>query len=202
MPYMRTQSYILAATVVALVLGAVGYAVMTPAQPVPPQTPPDEVVVTSFEECATQAGNVTFESDPRVCRTKNGQSFTEIITTPPPPPLPPAGTVSDVSDLIVVDAPSPNATITSPLLVKGKARGTWYFEASFPLELIDANGKQLVMMPVHADGDWMTENFVPFSGTLTWATSTTPTGTLIFHRDNPSGLPEHDKEIRVPVILQ
>ena len=108
----------------------------------------------------------------------------------------------DMNDLIVVDTPLPNTAIKSPLQIKGKARGTWYFEASFPVELIDANGKQLVIMPIQADGEWMTEDFVPFSAILTWGTSTTPTGTLIFHRDNPSGLPEHDKEIRIPVLLQ
>jgi hypothetical protein len=143
---------------------------------------------------------VTFESNPRVCRTKDGQSCTEVVATPPPPTTP-AESTTPVSDLILVDVPLPNTAIKSPLQIKGKARGTWYFEASFPVELLDANGTQLVIMPVQADGDWMTENFVPFSGTLTWATSTTPTGTLIFHRDNPSGLPEHDKELRIPVLL-
>ena len=196
---MRMQSYIFAATVIALVLGAISYAVMAPKELVPTQTPPNEVpIVASFEECA-QGGNPIMESYPRQCRTKDGQSFTETITTTPP--APPVANMSDVGDLIVVDEPRPNATVTSPLLIKGSARGTWYFEASFPLELIDANGKQLVVTPIQAGGDWMTENFVPFSGTLTWATSTTPTGTLIFHKDNPSGLPEHDKELRIPVLF-
>jgi hypothetical protein len=147
-----------------------------------------------------EAGNPIMESYPRQCRSKDGQNFTEVIATPPA--LPPSAETPDMNDFIVVDAPLPHDAINSPLLIIGKARGTWYFEASFPVELLDANGKQLAIMPIQADGEWMTEDFVPFSTTLTWGTSTTPTGTLIFHRDNPSGLPEHDKELRVPVILQ
>jgi spore germination protein GerM len=50
-----------------------------------------------------------------------------------------------------------------------------------------------------AQGDWMTTNFVPFSSTLTFSTPTTPTGILVLQKDNPSGLPENDAEIRIPV---
>lgn len=197
--HMRTQSYIFAAVIILLILSGVGYAVTMSVQRPSLPTQTTETAITSFEECLA-AGNPVMESYPRQCSTKDGKSFTEVIAVPPAPP--PATVAADMSDLIVVDTPLPNTTITSPLQIKGKARGTWYFEASFPLELIDANGTQLVIIPVQADGEWMTEDFVPFSATLSWPTSTTPTGTLIFHRDNPSGLPEHDKEIRVPVLLQ
>lgn len=196
---MRVQSYILAAAVIILVLAGIGYAVMMPLPQPPPETPLNEVPITSFETCV-QAGNPVMESYPRQCRTEDGQNFTEVIA--PPPPAPPTAVMPDISDLIVVDSLLSNTAIKSPLHISGKARGTWYFEASFPLELVDANGTQLVIMPVQASGEWMTEDFVPFSATLSWPTSTTPTGTLIFHRDNPSGLPEHDKELRIPVIFE
>lgn len=103
------------------------------------------------------------------------------------------------ADLIRVDAPVVNATVGSPLVVAGSARGTWYFEASFPVRLLDANGKELVIAPAQAQGEWMTENFVSFASTLTFETPTTKTGTLILKNDNPSGLPENDKEVRIPV---
>jgi len=44
--------------------------------------------------------------------------------------------IKSKSDLIVVDEPRPLSVITSPLTVRGQARGTWYFEASFPLDLL------------------------------------------------------------------
>lgn len=51
-----------------------------------------------------------------------------------------AETANSVSGMIQVDAPVANATITSPLTITGKARGGWYFEASFPVELKNAGG--------------------------------------------------------------
>jgi hypothetical protein len=77
----------------------------------------------------------------------------------------------------------------------------WYFEASFPIRLVDANGNMIARTHAEAQGEWMTENFVPFTSTLTWATSTGGAGTIIFMRDNPSGLPENDAQIEIPVTL-
>ena len=45
----------------------------------------------------------------------------------------------------------------------------------------------------------MTENFVPFEGTLTFTAPTSGKGTLVLEKDNPSGLPEHADELRMPV---
>lgn len=109
---------------------------------------------------------------------------------------------TETTDLIVVTAPTPYATATSPLALTGKARGMWYFEASFPIELRDSAGTVLASSVATATGEWMTEEFVPFTSTLTWATTTATSGVLVFKRDNPSGLPEHDKTLEVPVLLQ
>lgn len=104
------------------------------------------------------------------------------------------------SDLIRVVSPTRNALVKSPLIVQGEARGVWYFEASFPVILIGPGGKELAHVPATAKGEWMTENFVPFEGTLTFAApSPGSVGMLVFKKDNPSGLPEHDDFIEIPV---
>lgn len=103
------------------------------------------------------------------------------------------------SDPINLSTLKPNQTIASPLLIKGEARGNWYFEASFPVYLFDGNGTELAVAPAQAQGDWMTTNFVPFEVTLNFITPATPTGTLVLKKDNPSGLPEHDASISIPV---
>jgi hypothetical protein len=103
------------------------------------------------------------------------------------------------ADLIHVTQPQQNAVVKSPLTVSGEARGTWYFEASFPVILVGANGDTLAVKPAQAQGEWMTENFVPFTVTLDFTAPATPEGTLILKKDNPSGLPEHDRELRIPV---
>ncbi len=108
-------------------------------------------------------------------------------------------TPSSLADKIVVTTPTANALIASPVVVTGKARGTWYFEASFPVKVLDANGKVLGVVPAQAQGEWMTTEFVPFTVSVPFATSTTATGTLVLQKDNPSGLPEFDAELRIPV---
>lgn len=141
-------------------------------------------VITNFDECAA-AGNPIMESFPRKCMA-NGTTFTEV-----PCYL--------REDKIRVDAPLPNSQVLSPLKATGEARGCWYFEASFPVRLLDANGKELVAMPATAQGEWMTADFVPFEVTLEFDKPKTATGILRFERDNPSGLPEHDASVEIPV---
>lgn len=102
-------------------------------------------------------------------------------------------------DLIRVDARFASTTFTSPMTVTGTARGGWYFEASFPVELRDANNSLLASSVAQAQGDWMTTNYVPFTTTLTFGTPTTATGTLILKKDNPSGMPQNDNQLVIPV---
>lgn len=104
-----------------------------------------------------------------------------------------------VNPLIHVSSPTPNQIITSPFTVKGEARGAWFFEGSFPVELQDADGKVLNKGPATAQGEWMTEKFVSFSYKLTFDKPKTATGKLIFHKDNPSGLSENEDQIEMPV---
>lgn len=112
-----------------------------------------------------------------------------------------SATPRPITDLILVSTPKSNDLVdpSKPLLIEGTARGNWYFEASFPVKLIDANGNILSQDSIQTDGDWMTENFVPFKKTLQFAPPSTLTGTLILERDNPSGLPENDMELRIPL---
>lgn len=104
-------------------------------------------------------------------------------------------------DLVYVEGPLPGTKITSPLVVTGRARGNWYFEASFPVKLLDGNGNQIAIAPAQAQGDWMTVDYVPFSVTLTFAQPVTATGTLILQKDNPSGEPQFDDLVSIPVTF-
>jgi hypothetical protein len=115
----------------------------------------------------------------------------------PPPAAPPAP--ASIPDRIELRAPLPDAIVQSPLVIEGRARGNWFFEASFPVYLLSAEGDTLAVRPAQAAGEWMTEAFVPFKVTLAFTPPASATGTLVLARDNPSGLPEHAAELRVPV---
>lgn len=111
----------------------------------------------------------------------------------------PTPTAAAQDAMIRVTSPKPDELVRSPLRVEGEARGNWYFEASFPVKLVDAAGKVLAMGAAQAQGDWMTTEFVPFKIDLAFTAPTTPTGTLILEKDNPSGLPQYDDSRRIPV---
>lgn len=148
-------------------------------------------VVTNFEECVA-AGNTVMESYPRQCR-HGEQTFVENI-----------GNELDKANLIRISSPRPNQGISSPLTITGEARGNWFFEASFPVTLEDANGRTIAQGIATAQSDWMTTEFVPYEATLTFALNTVAKnskGALVLHKDNPSGLPEHDDMLQVPVVF-
>jgi len=104
---------------------------------------------------------------------------------------------------IKVDLPKENQEVKSPIKISGQAKGVWFFEGSFPVELMDTDGNILATSFATSSEDWMTENFIPFSAILefTKATSTKHV-LLVLKKDNPSGLPEHDDSISIPLILK
>ncbi|MCC7500504.1 hypothetical protein IT396_01735 [Candidatus Nomurabacteria bacterium] len=115
----------------------------------------------------------------------------------------PTATPASKDDLIRVTSPLPEGAISSPLVVSGEARGNWYFEASFPIELRNAAGAMIAQGYAQAEGEWMTTEYVPFTSVpLTFTTQPSgSTGTLILRKDNPSGLPEHDNSLEIPVTF-
>ncbi|MDO8241068.1 MAG: DUF333 domain-containing protein [Candidatus Moranbacteria bacterium] len=105
---------------------------------------------------------------------------------------------------IAVEFPLVNAEISSPIYVSGRARGTWFFEGSFPVEVYDSNNKLLgsstiSFAPKSADDTWMTENFVNFSGSVKFSQPTTASGYLLLKKDNPSGNSATDEALRLNV---
>lgn len=116
--------------------------------------------------------------------------------------LPPKVTyVNANEDMIRVIAPHPGESVDGTFTVLGQARGNWYFEANFPVEVVGENGARLVQVPVPAQGDWMTTEFVPFSVSITVPNYTGP-ATLILRNDNASGLPEHDRSVSIPIVIK
>lgn len=143
--------------------------------------------VSSFKECIDK-GYPVMESYPRQCRTPDGKTFTGDI-----------GNELEKIDIIRVNSPRPNEVVKSPLKIEGEARGYWFFEADFPVKLVDENGNELGAAIATAKSEWMTEDFVPFEAVLNFNVLAADKGTLILEKDNPSGLLENADELRVPV---
>jgi len=106
-------------------------------------------------------------------------------------------------EFIVVQSPKPGTVIGSPLKIRGQARGTWFFEGDFPLILKDQKGRVIARGYVTARGEWMTEQFVPFEGTLTFIKPAAgDRGILVFKKDNPTDRPELDDSLELPVYFK
>lgn len=144
----------------------------------------------SFEDCVNQ-GYPVMESYPRQCRAKVA-TFVENI-----------GNALEKTDLIILESPKPNTQVGDTIMLSGRARGYWFFEATFPIDVLDANSNLIGQGYAQAKGEWMTENFVPFEATVILKEKPqTTTGTLILRKDNPSGDKERDDSLTVPVSFE
>jgi hypothetical protein len=110
------------------------------------------------------------------------------------------------SDKIKVSSPVPLGVIESGDLVEGMARGPWFFEASFPVILTNWDGLIIAEGIATAESQWMTTEFVPFKAELLFGNPYNDgdpdfmkRGSLILKKDNPSGLPEHDDALEIPI---
>jgi hypothetical protein len=151
--------------------------------------------VTNFIECVS-GGNPVMESYPRQCMSREGKVFVEDV-----------GNQIEKMDLIRLDLPRPGDVVGSPIKVRGEARGYWFFEASFPVILVDWDGRIIGEGIATANGEWMTEDFVPFEAEIIFDNSYleesySNRGALILKKDNPSGLPEHDDALEIPILLK
>ncbi|MHB1118080.1 MAG: Gmad2 immunoglobulin-like domain-containing protein [Minisyncoccota bacterium] len=110
--------------------------------------------------------------------------------------------VNASTDLIKVESPLPGATIGKSFDITGEARGGWFFEASFPIEVVGADDTVLVRTYATAQSDWMTESFVPFRANVVIPGSYVGPAMIILKKDNPSGLAEHDGSVSFRVVIQ
>jgi hypothetical protein len=91
--------------------------------------------------------------------------------------------------------------VASPLIISGEAR-LWYFEATFPVGIVTEGMQVAGLGRAEADGDWMTEDWVPFTAEIEFNEQPAGSkGKLILQADNPSGLPENDDHIEIPITF-
>ena len=137
---------------------------------------------------------------------------TKVSKMPNSEPLPESSGPMDFEDepkisseeikMISLKQPKPGAVISSPLHVEGAARGPWFFEGQAGYQIVDSEGKILVEGAISAGGEWMTEDFVPFSADILFKGPKGGSGFLILKKANPSGLPENEASLRIPVSFE
>lgn len=181
-------AYLWGIILILVIIGGAAWMLKEPA----PEAPAPEVL--SFEDCLA-AGYPVMESMPRQCKTPDGRTFAEEIA-------PPITYLNASADLIRVELPFPGAVTGKEFAITGEARGTWYFEASFPIDVLDGEGNVIATGHAEAQGDWMTENFVPFKAEIKIPDTFTGPATLVLKNDNPSGEPERDRAASFPITIE
>ncbi|OGG53026.1 hypothetical protein A2851_05675 [Candidatus Kaiserbacteria bacterium RIFCSPHIGHO2_01_FULL_53_29] len=129
---------------------------------------------------------------PAYAPTYTATSTSQIPTTITPQPA---------TAKVVVDTPKADQSVPRTFTVTGRAIGQWFFEASFPIQVRDKDNSKVGQAIAQAQGDWMTTELVPFTATITVSGYSGP-ATLVLLKDNPSGMPENDDAVEIPIIVQ
>lgn len=127
--------------------------------------------------------------------------------------LPDVGLDQDTPFTITSDNEGIDITILSPNLrepvdqctfdVTGSVTGRWFNEAISSLEIYGQQAEQpLSQEMVEAQGEWMTEEQVPFTVSVDCQEADCPEDTTLrFVRANPSGLPENADFAEIDIEL-
>lgn len=110
------------------------------------------------------------------------------------------------SNMITVSSPlvaGVAAALPQVATISGTARGMWFFEGTFPVEVVDQEGNVVGRGQAKAEGKWMTENFVPYTVNIqTTGATVGAMGSILLKKDNPSGEEDKNDLLEVPVIFQ
>ena len=96
----------------------------------------------------------------------------------------------------------PNSKVHGVVSYKGVIKGGYFFEANIVINILDVNKKVLKNSNAMATTDWMTAGPISFEGNIDFTGLPKGNAYLEIHNDNASGLPEHDKSILIPIIIE
>ncbi|MEK7459521.1 MAG: Gmad2 immunoglobulin-like domain-containing protein [Patescibacteria group bacterium] len=96
----------------------------------------------------------------------------------------------------------PNTKVSGIKSYRGSIKGGYFFEANILINILDANKNVLKKSNAMATSEWMTAGPISFEGNIDF--TGLPKGQAYFeiHNDNASGLPENDKSILIPIIIE
>lgn len=97
---------------------------------------------------------------------------------------------------------APGTKVRGVVSYSGVIKGAYFFEANILINVLDANRNILKAGNTMATGDWMTSGPVSFAGTIDFSGLKKGGAFIEIHNDNPSGLPENDKSVLIPVVIE
>ena len=87
--------------------------------------------------------------------------------------------------------------------LRGEVPGSWANEGEFIIDTVFEGDIGYPLGTATVDGDWMTDDMVPFAATLDFGDKFVVGDEVSFliHNANPSGLPDNDDSVRLTVTL-
>ena len=136
----------------------------------------EDKVVTNFLECEA-AGYPVMKSYPRQCQVKDMIFVEEVGITDE--------AEKSKANLVKLESVHAGDSITSPI------------------SIVNWDGLIIGQGVAQAKGEWMTEGFVPFEANISFDKATYKNnGSIILQKDNPSGLPENDDALEIPIFFK
>lgn len=142
------------------------------------------------------------QKEPKVIEAPVVDDTTEIVDNNLPIPYDKTLLLGKAEDLVSFSI-TPNTVVPKGILsYRGSIKGGYFFEANILINILDANKNVLKSSNAMATTDWMTVDPVEFEGNIDFTGLPAGQGYFEIHNDNASGLPENDKSILIPIILQ
>lgn len=109
-------------------------------------------------------------------------------------------TTANGTKLIIDNWPT-DGVVVNPLSLTGQVPGSWSHEGLFSIDILCEGDIGLPGATAQLEGDWMTNELVPFTASLSFDSTTKECGDLsiILRKANPSGLPENDDSLSLIV---
>lgn len=108
------------------------------------------------------------------------------------------GNITDLVSFSIL----PNTKVSGIVSYKGSIKNAYFFEANILINVLDANKNVLKNSNAGATTDWMTVEPVEFEGNIDFTGLSKGEAYLEIHNDNASGLPENDKSVLIPIIIE
>ncbi|QQR50411.1 hypothetical protein IPF86_00615 [Candidatus Nomurabacteria bacterium] len=110
--------------------------------------------------------------------------------------------VSGNKDDLVFSSIKPGDSIGGEVILLATVQGAYFFEGNIGITIEDTAGNILKQTHGMAITEWMTIGPVTFTSALDLIGIAPGPGYIVIRADNASGLPEHDKSIKIPVVFQ
>jgi hypothetical protein len=110
--------------------------------------------------------------------------------------------ISGNKDDLISFSIAPGSKVSGLTPFQGSIKGAYFHEANIVINVLDANKKLLKQGYAMATTEWMTVEPVSFEGKMDFTGLQKGPGFIEIHNDNASGLPEYDKSVLVPVVIQ